>query len=278
MSDLIRSSVEINDEKIIKYQVQDNTNNDKLIRHQVMGIGGGSAPVLESLNVTENGTYTPGEGVDGFNNVNVNVSGSIPDEWFLISEFDFATAGDSDLRRYDKARNYSISTQCYTGVISGTDYIEFNANNSKWNPQLGWSVGQEYKVEIDIKECAAPQAKEHNVLICDLPDTKHGLSFHVTNTSTLEGEWQLILNSDVNLGITNYDYFDNKTITLYFGRYNGGISSQWYIMINDVAYPLDVNTNLNLLMLGSATGSNSYNGAKFKGFRVYCKFKNYGGN
>lgn len=34
---------------------------------------GGSRPVMESLSVTENGNYTPGEGVDGFNRVNVNV-------------------------------------------------------------------------------------------------------------------------------------------------------------------------------------------------------------
>lgn len=36
--------------------------------------GGGSAPVLETLNVGENGTYTPEEGVDGFDEVNVDVN------------------------------------------------------------------------------------------------------------------------------------------------------------------------------------------------------------
>ena len=32
------------------------------------------SPILETLNVTENGTYTPPSGVDGFNEVNVNTS------------------------------------------------------------------------------------------------------------------------------------------------------------------------------------------------------------
>lgn len=35
--------------------------------------GGGSAPVLESLEVYDNGEYTPDEGVDGFDHVNVQV-------------------------------------------------------------------------------------------------------------------------------------------------------------------------------------------------------------
>ena len=33
----------------------------------------GGAPTLNTLNVTENGTYTPSTGVDGYNEVNVNV-------------------------------------------------------------------------------------------------------------------------------------------------------------------------------------------------------------
>lgn len=36
-------------------------------------VGGGTAPVVEPLEVTENGTYTAGDGVDGYSPVVVNV-------------------------------------------------------------------------------------------------------------------------------------------------------------------------------------------------------------
>lgn len=42
----------------------------------IAGYGqGGSAPVLEELTITQNGTYTPGNGVAGFSKVTANVSG-----------------------------------------------------------------------------------------------------------------------------------------------------------------------------------------------------------
>lgn len=42
--------------------------------------GGGSAPVLETLTVTTNGTYTPDPGVDGFDKVDAQVAPPDP-EW-----------------------------------------------------------------------------------------------------------------------------------------------------------------------------------------------------
>ena len=44
------------------------------------GTGGGAAPVIEALTVTENGTYSAPEGVDGYNPVTVNVASSGGDD------------------------------------------------------------------------------------------------------------------------------------------------------------------------------------------------------
>lgn len=87
MSDNItRYQVEENDTNIVKYQVQDNTNNDKLIRHQVMGIGSAPAPtpVYDTLTATDNGTYYPGEGVDAFDEIIVDVPAVLPERELLF--------------------------------------------------------------------------------------------------------------------------------------------------------------------------------------------------
>lgn len=60
-----------NNENVPVLEVNTPTGNVPVL--PIESIGGGSEPVLESLSVNENGTYTPEEGVDGFDEVNVNV-------------------------------------------------------------------------------------------------------------------------------------------------------------------------------------------------------------
>lgn len=66
--------------------------------------GGGSAPVLETLEVSANGTYTPEEGVDGFDEVNVHVAPPDP-EWrsFTATGTLAAPFTLADLLRLDNA-------------------------------------------------------------------------------------------------------------------------------------------------------------------------------
>lgn len=42
---------------------------------EIDSIQTGSTPVLDSITITSNGTYTPPAGIDGYNNITVNVSG-----------------------------------------------------------------------------------------------------------------------------------------------------------------------------------------------------------
>lgn len=81
---------------------------DKLTLEQMVteiaAIETGSDPVVEALVVTENGTYTPNEGVDGFNPVTVEVptgGGSLPEEAFVLT-------GDCSYRFSNNGWNWFI--------------------------------------------------------------------------------------------------------------------------------------------------------------------------
>lgn len=65
------------------------------------GGGGGREPIVESIAIIENGTYTPNEGIDGFNEVNVNV----PIPTFTTEELSATANGE-----------YTPTTDGYTKV------------------------------------------------------------------------------------------------------------------------------------------------------------------
>lgn len=94
---------------------------DKLIDvpDEIASISGGSSPVLDSITITSNGTYTPPAGTDGYNNITVNVPSDTPEMirvkvcfpdydtpgryWkssaFQIRYFDSSTGGQSVISR-----------------------------------------------------------------------------------------------------------------------------------------------------------------------------------
>lgn len=55
------------------------------------GGGGGASAVINPIEITENGTYTAGEGVDGYSPITVNVEGSGGDESLKYIEGQHAT-------------------------------------------------------------------------------------------------------------------------------------------------------------------------------------------
>lgn len=69
------------------------------VRKKIVVGAGGKAPVLEALTVTENGTYTPPEGVDGYNNIEVNVTPTPTTS--LVADIYFDDTGVHDRVRED---------------------------------------------------------------------------------------------------------------------------------------------------------------------------------
>lgn len=291
MSDLIRSQVESNNSRLIKYQVQDNTNNDKLIRHQVMGIGGGSAPVLESLSVTENGTYTPETGVDGFNNVNVNVQGILPDEQ-LISEFDFTSATPF----YDviRKRDCDVSEQ-KGGTLTTSEGVGLTLDSrpAYFKTFIGMNWNCCYKIVVKFGSL--------NFTGGDTSGNKCIISFDSQGNSNEGGslDWNLANNvfkayssagwvtGDTNKNLTN---LENKTLTIYFGVsfiedpdnigtyiMKQGQNGRRFYYFDENNEPIiggysgfasNDFSRISQLGLG-ATNSNSFMGATFESLKVY---------
>lgn len=73
----------------------DTTLNDEV----TVNVSSGSAPVVQALSVTQNGTYTPSSGVDGFSSVTVSVGGSGGGGpvYYGTSEPDASMGQDEDL-------------------------------------------------------------------------------------------------------------------------------------------------------------------------------------
>lgn len=81
---------------------------------------GGSAPVIESLQVTQNGTYTAPSGVDGYSPVVVNVP--VPDGYIKPSgTLQITKNGEQDVTAYEKV-NVAVSSGGGGGSVikSGT--------------------------------------------------------------------------------------------------------------------------------------------------------------
>lgn len=146
MSDnIVRTPVEENDDTIIKKQVM-NKSDDNIIRHQVIGIGGAPSievipltatenknypapegkaydpvivnvptpePVLDTITITENGTFTPEAPAVGFYEAIVNISEPTSK---VVSEFNFDTS------EYDLSRSIIRTAPEVSSYIYGAPY------------------------------------------------------------------------------------------------------------------------------------------------------------
>ena len=122
MDNIIRTAVDNSAEtNIIKKQVEERKD-DMLIRHPVIGIGGGEAPTItvEPLTVTENGTHDAGENA-AYNPVTVNVPPAMPNE-YIESQFDLLHSNSVN-GFIDTVKKIALATNKYNqfgdGFISG---------------------------------------------------------------------------------------------------------------------------------------------------------------
>lgn len=122
MDNIIRTAVDDSAEtNIIKKQVEERKD-DMLIRHPVIGIGGGEAPTItvEPLTVTENGIHDAGENA-AYNPVTVNVPPALPNE-YIESQFDLLHSNSVN-GFIDTVKKIALATNKYNqfsdGFISG---------------------------------------------------------------------------------------------------------------------------------------------------------------
>lgn len=109
----------------------------------VPGQGGGGEAVIRSLDVTENGTYRAPSGVDGYNPVNVNVSGGggslTPEEQEALdtlvdsSEGVLYTGQFERYHQYNILTNININSNNVTRVFWDDLYMTDNENLYKLN-------------------------------------------------------------------------------------------------------------------------------------------------
>ena len=250
MDNIIRTAVDDSAEtNIIKKQVEERKD-DMLIRHPVIGIGGGEPTptiTVEPLTVTENGTYTAGENA-AYNPVNVNVDKSKPDEIELV-DFDFL-----NYSLLDKIRNFSIPNQNVQNLQTSPDGIKFGATNSSCNIAFIPNTNSFYEIKIKFGTNAETEFAQYNAILkLNRTDNHFTVTYcrDVTIAENPTGTWRISDSGGgaiyLTVGYGDPHYFDGKELKIEYGYYyDNGVFT-----LNLNKYSLSINGTYILIDNGS---------------------------
>ena len=133
------------DLKVLK--VTDNGIYKGLYKEVDVNVQGGKEPVLETLNVKDNGTYRPNAGVDGFDIVEVN----IPKEIHNVTSKSITANGTYNSEGNDVWNEVSVNVPSREPVLFGLSVID----NGIYTPERG--VDGYDRVEVNVPK------EHHNV-------------------------------------------------------------------------------------------------------------------
>lgn len=101
-------------------------------------------PVVEEIEITENGTYTPPEGVDGFSSVTVATTGSVEVEPIVLSgDCSYSCCGDLGAT-YINLFDNTVSTK----DISNTTFMFYKSSLEKVPFDINFAGGSSYSGDI----------------------------------------------------------------------------------------------------------------------------------
>lgn len=287
MDNIIRTAVDDSAEtNIIKKQVEERKD-DLLIRHPVIGIGGGEVPTItvEPLSVTENGTYTAGENA-AYNPVTVNVDKSKPDEIELV-DFDF-----KNYSLLDKIRNFSIPNQNVQNLATGENGIIFNGTNSSCNIAFIPETNSFYEIKIKFGTNAETEFAQYNAILkLNRTDNHFTVTYcrDVTISDNPTGTWRIsdsgggAVYLTVGYGDPHYFdgkelkieygyYYDNGVFTLNLNKYSLSINGTYIHISNDSFFISGSSANVNpVILLGG--GSAVMKGTIIESVKIKQLFK-----
>ena len=230
--------------------------------------------VIESLSITENGIYTASSGVDGYSPITVNV----PEPTIkVVSEFDFSQA-EYDLVRSINPDNPEPSEQALL-----TPYL-YNAAYDSTNGVVAWGNGygsiqtkyyiepfKNYEIEIEFGEITSTSTNERQIL---------GMGMGITIYWDGGNNRVRVGNSSGSLYFTDVnsiDYFQNKTVRIIIEWGHDGVSTPTcyaFIKFDGIAERKFIGnidpsaSNSNYLIVGRTTSDDGIYPAQVKGIKI----------